>query len=107
MGSCLIRPSSHPFNAGGKGFGAPDVFDNAYYTALLRRPWLDTKDGMASMIGLPSDHVLPDDKECLPFIQVGSGKRWGIHNLKIVFIYLCDIDQLVHTSHHCSSGIFC
>ncbi len=26
---------------------------------------------MASMIGLPSDHVLPEDPECLPFIKVG------------------------------------
>jgi hypothetical protein len=25
---------------------------------------------MASMIGLPSDHVLPDDPELLPIIQV-------------------------------------
>lgn len=24
---------------------------------------------MASMIGLPSDHVLPDDPECLKYIQ--------------------------------------
>lgn len=54
---------------GGKGFGSPDVFDNAYYTALLKRPWLDPKDPMAAMIGLPSDHVLPDDPECLPIIQ--------------------------------------
>ena len=62
--------SSCVTNEGGKGFGAPDVFDNAYYSFLLRRPWLDSKDNMASMIGLPSDHVLPDDPECLPVIQV-------------------------------------
>ena len=61
---------------GGKGFGAADVFDNAYYTSLLARPWLNAKkDSMASMIGLPSDHVLPDDPECLPIIQVRGGKR--------------------------------
>ncbi|KAG1664732.1 hypothetical protein FOA52_004740 [Chlamydomonas sp. UWO 241] len=54
---------------GGKGFGQADVFDNAYYTSLLARPWLDKDNKMASMIGLPSDHVLPDDEECLPIIQ--------------------------------------
>lgn len=54
---------------GGKGFGDPVTFDNAYYTALLAKPWLNTSDAMASMIGLPSDHVLPDDAECLPHIE--------------------------------------
>lgn len=38
---------------------------------MLRRT--NTKDEMASMIGLPSDHVLPDDKELLPIIQVCGG----------------------------------
>lgn len=55
--------------AGGKGFGDPVTFDNAYYTALLQKPWLNPNDNMASMIGLPSDHVLPDDAECLQNIQ--------------------------------------
>ncbi|GAX83796.1 hypothetical protein CEUSTIGMA_g11221.t1 [Chlamydomonas eustigma] len=60
---------------GGKGFGAPDVFDNAYYKSLLARPWLDKTDPMAPMIGLPSDHVLPEDEECLPFIQEFSSSQ--------------------------------
>ncbi len=55
---------------GGKGFGAPYGFDNTYYKELLKKPWTNTKDSMASMIGLPSDHVLPDDPEMLPIIQV-------------------------------------
>eukprot|EP00195_Chlamydomonas_chlamydogama_P011298 CAMPEP_0202898210 /NCGR_PEP_ID=MMETSP1392-20130828/6781_1 /ASSEMBLY_ACC=CAM_ASM_000868 /TAXON_ID=225041 /ORGANISM="Chlamydomonas chlamydogama, Strain SAG 11-48b" /LENGTH=306 /DNA_ID=CAMNT_0049584069 /DNA_START=194 /DNA_END=1113 /DNA_ORIENTATION=+ len=54
---------------GSKGFGAPDVFDNAYFVELLKKPWLNKDDSMASMIGLPSDHVLPDDEECLPYIK--------------------------------------
>ncbi len=59
-----------PACLGGKGFGAPDVFDNAYYLALLKKPWLDPNDKMGSMIGLPSDHVLPEDPECVEVIQV-------------------------------------
>ena len=53
---------------GGKGFGDALTFDNSYYTSLLRKPWEST-DAMAQMIGLPSDHVLPDDPECRPEIQ--------------------------------------
>ena len=58
--------------SGGKGFGDPVLFDNAYYTSLLLKPWLASNDDMATMIGLPSDHVLPDDPDCLPFIKVGD-----------------------------------
>lgn len=54
---------------GSKGFGDALTFDNAYYTALLQKPWTDPENEMASMIGLPSDHVLPDDAECRPVIQ--------------------------------------
>ncbi|KXZ42065.1 hypothetical protein GPECTOR_212g425 [Gonium pectorale] len=54
---------------GSKGFGDPTTFDNAYYSALLARPWTNASDPMASMVGLPSDHVLPDDPDCLPHIR--------------------------------------
>lgn len=57
---------------GSKGFGDPATFDNFYFTALLRKPWEDKSNSMASMIGLPSDHVLPDDPECREFIQAYS-----------------------------------
>ena len=47
------------------------TFDNAYYTALLQKPWAaPNADSMAQMIGLPSDHVLPDDPECQPVIKM-------------------------------------
>ena len=59
---------------GGKGFGAPLTFDNAYYKTLLARPWSDPTASadaraMASHIGLPSDQGLPDDAACLAWIQ--------------------------------------
>lgn len=54
---------------GNKGFGDPVTFDNAYYKALLQKPWNDKQNSMASMIGLPSDHVLPESQECLPTIE--------------------------------------
>ena len=54
---------------GGKGFGGPESFDNAYYTSLMKKPWLNKDDSMASMIGLQSDHVLPEDEECLAIIK--------------------------------------
>ena len=61
---------------GSKGFGAPDKFDNQYFVELLKKPWLDPKSEMASMIGLPSDHVLPDDQDCLPYIKVCARVCW-------------------------------
>ena len=59
---------------GGKGFGAPLEFNNAYYKTLLSRPWSDPKASaddraMASHIGLPSDHSLPEDASCLVWIE--------------------------------------
>lgn len=56
---------------GSKGFGDPLTFDNVYYTALLQKPWAaPNADSMAKMIGLPSDHVLPDDPDCKPILQM-------------------------------------
>lgn len=56
---------------GSKGFGDPLTFDNAYYTALRQKPWAaPNADSMAKMIGLPSDHVLPDDSDCKPVIEM-------------------------------------
>lgn len=54
---------------GNKGFGDPVTFDNEYFKALQQRPWEDKSNSMAAMIGLPSDHVLPDSKLCQPAIQ--------------------------------------
>lgn len=54
---------------GNKGFGEPLLFDNTYYTSLLKKPWENSKDPMASMIGLQSDRVLPDDATLRPIIQ--------------------------------------
>ncbi|KAG6770742.1 hypothetical protein POTOM_026433 [Populus tomentosa] len=51
---------------GSKGFGSPFVFDNSYYKILLEKPW-KSSGGMSSMIGLPSDHALVEDDECLRF----------------------------------------
>lgn len=55
---------------GNKGFGEPLTFDNAYYPALLKKPWMDPKDSMGSMVGLPSDRVLADDPMCAPYIYL-------------------------------------
>ncbi|KAI8472771.1 MAG: heme peroxidase [Monoraphidium minutum] len=54
---------------GGKGFGDAATFDNAYYTALLAKPWLDKTNPMWDHIGLPSDHALPEDPRCLGVIN--------------------------------------
>ncbi|GKD92986.1 putative L-ascorbate peroxidase 6, partial [Tanacetum coccineum] len=47
-----------------KGFGNPAVFDNAYYKVLLEKPWQSSAE-MMTMVGLPSDHALIEDDECL------------------------------------------
>ncbi|GLT85326.1 hypothetical protein SLE2022_035170 [Rubroshorea leprosula] len=52
---------------GSKGFGNPTVFDNSYFKILLEKPWKSSA-GMASMIGLPSDHAIVEDDECLRWI---------------------------------------
>ncbi|XP_020100999.1 putative L-ascorbate peroxidase 6 isoform X1 [Ananas comosus] len=54
---------------GGKGFGNPVVFDNAYFKILLEKPW-NSNTGMSSMIGLPSDRALVEDDECLRWIRI-------------------------------------
>lgn len=53
---------------GNKGFGEPLSFDNTYYVSLLKKPWENKADKMASMIGLASDRVLPDDPVARPII---------------------------------------
>ena len=54
---------------GGKGFGDPLTFDATYYRTLLQRPWNDPTVEMRTMIGIPTDRVLPDDPVCLPIIE--------------------------------------
>ncbi|CAI0415114.1 unnamed protein product [Linum tenue] len=54
---------------GSKGFGDPVVFDNSYYKILLKKPWT-SPGGSSSMIGLPSDHALMEDNECLRWIEL-------------------------------------
>ena len=55
---------------GRKGYGDPLTFDNTYFTLLREKPWENKKDEMASMIGIASDHVLPDDPVCRPLIEM-------------------------------------
>ncbi|XP_039050952.1 putative L-ascorbate peroxidase 6 [Hibiscus syriacus] len=52
---------------GGKGFGSPVAFDNSYFKILLEKPW-NSSAGMSTMIGLPSDHAIVEDDECLRWI---------------------------------------
>ncbi|XP_058074428.1 putative L-ascorbate peroxidase 6 isoform X2 [Magnolia sinica] len=54
---------------GGKGFGNPTVFDSSYFKVLLEKPWTSSA-GMSNMIGLPSDHALVEDDECLRWIRI-------------------------------------
>ncbi len=65
-------PHRPPFCAqlGNKGFGEPLTFDNAYYPALLAKPWADPAKPMGNMIGLPTDRVLSDDPACRPAIEL-------------------------------------
>ncbi|KAG5048414.1 hypothetical protein JHK85_009517 [Glycine max] len=53
---------------GSKGFGSSISFENSYYKVLLEKPWTSS-GGMSSMIGLPSDHALVEDDECLRWIK--------------------------------------
>jgi L-ascorbate peroxidase len=59
---------------GGKGFGAPLLFDNSYYKTLLARPWADATASpdaraMAEHIGLQSDKLLAEDEVALRWIK--------------------------------------
>ncbi|CAI5964274.1 unnamed protein product [Closterium sp. NIES-64] len=56
-------------HTGRKGFGDATSFDNAYYSILLTKPWLDTRNSMADMIGLPSDKAIVADEDCLVWIN--------------------------------------
>ncbi|KAI3890252.1 hypothetical protein MKX03_021256 [Papaver bracteatum] len=70
---------------GGKGFGSPTVFDNSYYKILLEKPWASS----ASMIGLPSDHVLVEDEECLRWINTyADDQRKFFEDFKNAYIKL-------------------
>lgn len=71
-----LTPLRRCLQLGSKGFGEPLTFDNAYFTALLQKPWAaPNADSMAKMIGLPSDHVLPDDPDCKPVIQAYASNQ--------------------------------
>ncbi|XP_062195754.1 putative L-ascorbate peroxidase 6 [Phragmites australis] len=54
---------------GGKGFGSPTVFDNAYFKVLLEKPQTSST-GMPAMIGLRTDWALTEDDECLRWINI-------------------------------------
>jgi L-ascorbate peroxidase len=70
MKKVLIKTSlCFRLQIGGKGFGDPLTFDNTYYDSLLKKPWENKEDKMASMIGLKSDRILPDDPTCRPIIE--------------------------------------
>eukprot|EP00252_Welwitschia_mirabilis_P015100 TRINITY_DN3324_c0_g1_i2.p1 TRINITY_DN3324_c0_g1~~TRINITY_DN3324_c0_g1_i2.p1 ORF type:complete len:337 (-),score=84.79 TRINITY_DN3324_c0_g1_i2:174-1184(-) len=54
---------------GNKGFGNPTHFDNSYFRILLEKPWAKASKSMEAMIGLPSDHALVEDEECLRWVK--------------------------------------
>eukprot|EP00898_Chlorokybus_atmophyticus_P008447 jgi/Chlat1/8603/Chrsp86S07999 len=65
---------------GFKGYGMPDVFDNTYYKTLLEKPWKNSKDAMAYMIGIPIDHAVAEDTECLQWIQLYAADQQQFFN---------------------------
>ncbi|CAA6666401.1 unnamed protein product [Spirodela intermedia] len=74
---------------GGKGFGSPIVFDNTYYKILLERPWVSSGPSMSSMIGLPSDHALVEDAECLRWITIyAADERRFFEDFKRAYVKL-------------------
>lgn len=77
---------------GNKGFGEPLLFDNTYYTSLLKKPWENSKDPMASMIGLQSDRVLPDNATLRPIIQrFADDNDAFLHNFTQSYIHLTEL----------------
>lgn len=77
---------------GGKGFGDPLTFDNQYYSSLLDKPWENKADDMAVMIGLPSDHVLPDDPTCRPYIERYANDQDAFHeDFKAAYLKLTSL----------------
>ena len=72
----ICLPGAHTI--GGKRFGEPYVFDNAYYRTLLVRPWDSAKNSsattddleMGSHVGLTSDKNFATDDESLEFINL-------------------------------------
>ncbi|KAI7836016.1 hypothetical protein COHA_010100 [Chlorella ohadii] len=63
----IVLSGSHTL--GSKGYGDPVTFDNTYYKTLLDKPWERVSADMAAHIGIPTDHVLPDNPTCRPFIE--------------------------------------
>ncbi|KAL4282779.1 hypothetical protein GQ457_16G000730 [Hibiscus cannabinus] len=98
---------------GGKGFGSPFAFDNSYFKILLEKPW-NSSAGMSTMIGLPSDHAIVEDDECLRWVTkyaddqnmffedfknayvklVNSGARWKSIPCCLFFILHCSLHYL-------------
>lgn len=51
---------------------------------------------MASMIGLPSDHVMPDDSELLPFITAYAEDQPAFHrDFTAAYIKLSELGAVV------------
>ncbi|XP_041018658.1 putative L-ascorbate peroxidase 6 isoform X2 [Juglans microcarpa x Juglans regia] len=70
---------------GNKGFGNPTVFDNAYFKILLQKPWKSS----GGMIGLPSDHAIADDDECLRWItKYAESENMFFEDFKNAYIKL-------------------
>ncbi|XP_047341341.1 putative L-ascorbate peroxidase 6 [Impatiens glandulifera] len=76
---------------GSKGFGNPNTFDNSYFKILQQKLWSTSSGGMGSMIGLPSDRSLVDDKECLRWIsKYADNEELFFEDFKKAYIKLVD-----------------
>jgi L-ascorbate peroxidase len=68
------------------------TFDNQYYLSLLKKPWENKADEMASMIGLPSDRVLSDDPTCRPYIERYASDQDAFHaDFKAAYLKLTSL----------------